>query len=88
MWYAPGNRPSAMSALTRQGLKSFLLRHDIRYTGTANWSAAHRRWLSEMVLPSAPQPEIKLPRCHPDHSHERSNQSTLPVLAGSQIPSR
>jgi transposase len=39
----------------RQRLKSFLLRHDIRYTGTANWSAAHRRWLSEMVLPAAPQ---------------------------------
>lgn len=39
----------------RQRLKSFLLRHDIRYTGRANWSAAHRRWLSEMVLPSAPQ---------------------------------
>jgi transposase len=39
----------------RQRLKSFLLRHDIRYTGTANWSAAHRRWLAEMVLPSAPQ---------------------------------
>lgn len=39
----------------RQRLKSFLLRHDIRYTGRANWSAAHRRWLSEMVLPSAAQ---------------------------------
>lgn len=39
----------------RQRLKSFLLRHDIRYTGKANWSAAHRRWLSEMVLPSAAQ---------------------------------
>jgi transposase len=39
----------------RQRLKSFLLRHDIRYTGTANWSAAHRRWLAEMVLPAAPQ---------------------------------
>ncbi len=39
----------------RQRLKSFLLRHDIRYTGTANWSAAHRRWLAEMVLPSTAQ---------------------------------
>jgi len=26
-------------------LKSFLLRHDIRYAGRANWSAAHLRWL-------------------------------------------
>lgn len=39
----------------RQRLKSFLLRHDVRYTGRANWSAAHRRWLSEMVLPSTAQ---------------------------------
>jgi transposase len=39
----------------RQRLKSFLLRNDIRYTGRASWSAAHRRWLSELVLPSAPQ---------------------------------
>ena len=39
----------------RQRLKSFLLRHDIRYTGRANWSAAHRRWLSEMLLPSPAQ---------------------------------
>lgn len=39
----------------RQRLKSFLLRHDIRYAGRANWNAAHRRWLSEMVLPMASQ---------------------------------
>lgn len=31
---------------SRQRLKAFLLRHDIRYTGRAGWSAAHRRWLS------------------------------------------
>lgn len=39
----------------KQRLKSFLLRNDIRYTGRATWNAAHRRWLSELVLPSAPQ---------------------------------
>lgn len=39
----------------RQRLKSFLLRNDIRYTGRASWNAAHRRWLSELVLPSDPQ---------------------------------
>lgn len=39
----------------RQRLKAFLLRHDICYTGKANWSAAHRRWLSEKVLPSTAQ---------------------------------
>ncbi|TAK51945.1 MAG: IS110 family transposase [Gammaproteobacteria bacterium] len=39
----------------RQRLKSFLLRNDIRYTGQANWSAAHRRWLAQLVLPSRAQ---------------------------------
>lgn len=40
---------------SRQRLKAFLLRHDIRYTGRAGWSAAHRRWLAEVVLPTAAQ---------------------------------
>ncbi|MCG5078022.1 IS110 family transposase [Paraburkholderia tagetis] len=30
----------------RQRLKSFLLAHGVRYTGRADWSEAHRRWLS------------------------------------------
>jgi transposase len=34
----------------RQRLKSFLLMHDVRYTGTANWGPKHRRWLSEFVF--------------------------------------
>ena len=38
-------------------LKAFLLRHDIRYSGRANWSPAHLRWLSEVVCPS-PAPHI------------------------------
>ena len=33
----------------KQRLKSFLLRHDIRYTGTANWRPAHLRWLGTIV---------------------------------------
>jgi transposase len=36
---------------SRQRLKSFLLRHDYRYQGKANWSQAHRRYLRELVLP-------------------------------------
>ncbi len=42
--------------------KAFLLRHDIRYTGQANWSPAHLRWLSEVgcslsiAHPCAPAP--------------------------------
>lgn len=39
----------------KQRLKAFLLRNDIRYSGRATWNAAHRRWLAELVLPSAPQ---------------------------------
>jgi transposase len=36
-------------------LKAFLLRHDIRYTGRANWSPAHLRWLSEVVCQTPAQ---------------------------------
>jgi transposase len=36
-------------------LKAFLLRHDIRYSGRANWSPAHLRWLSEVVCPTPTQ---------------------------------
>jgi transposase len=32
-----------------------LLRQDIRYTGTANWGPAHRRWLAEVVCPTPAQ---------------------------------
>ena len=35
----------------RQRMKSFLLMHDVRYVGRANWGPAHRRWLSEFVFP-------------------------------------
>src|SRR5215510_8448946 len=35
--------------------KAFLLRHDSRYTGRANWSPAHLRWLSEVVCPTPAQ---------------------------------
>ena len=38
-------------------LTAFLLRHDIRYTGRANWSPAHLRWLSEVICPT-PAPQI------------------------------
>jgi transposase len=38
-------------------LKAFLLRHDIRYTGRANWAPAHLRWLSEVVC-STPAQQI------------------------------
>jgi transposase len=36
-------------------LKAFLLRHDIRDVGRANWTPAHVRWLSEVVCPTPAQ---------------------------------
>ena len=40
----------------RQRLKSFLLRHDIRYQGKSSWTEAHLRWLADEVrCPSAAQ---------------------------------
>lgn len=36
-------------------LKAFLLRQDIRYAGRANWTAAHLRWLANVVCPTPAQ---------------------------------
>ncbi len=46
-------RADAVQDLTRakQRLKSFLLRQGYRYSGKANWSEAHQRYLRELVLP-------------------------------------
>jgi transposase len=35
----------------KQRMKSFLLVHGVRYTGSADWRDAHRRWLSEFTFP-------------------------------------
>jgi transposase len=50
-------REDAMQDLKRskRRLKSFLLRHDIRYEGRANWNAAHLRWIAQLECPTAPQ---------------------------------
>ena len=58
--YVPGTEDEAFRDLARAWasarddlrqarprLKSFLLAHGVRYTGSANWGPAHRRWLSE-----------------------------------------
>ena len=37
--------------------KAFVLRHDIRSPGRANWRPAHRRWLSEVICPT-PAPQL------------------------------
>src|SRR5215831_14502493 len=50
-------REDALSDLkdAKLRLKAFLLRHDIRYVGRANWGPAHLRWLSEVVCPTPAQ---------------------------------
>ena len=35
----------------KRQLKALLLRNNIRYSGNANWSLKHLRWLTEMILP-------------------------------------
>jgi len=35
----------------KQRLKSFLLVHGVRYSGSADWRDAHRRWLSAFTFP-------------------------------------
>ena len=51
-------RAAAVEAATRvkQQLKSLLLRHGIKYTGTGeSWSSAYREWLSRLKLPHEAQ---------------------------------
>jgi transposase len=40
---------------SKQRLKSFMLRHGLRYKGKSNWSKAHRRWLSDIKMPHPSQ---------------------------------
>jgi hypothetical protein len=52
----PGFVPGASDAVddrrrSRHRLKGFLLRHGYRYQGKSSWSAAHERYLRELVLP-------------------------------------
>ncbi len=53
-------REDAVLALNsaKQRLKSFLLRHNIRFNGTANWSEKHLRWLAEDVNMSYPAQKV------------------------------
>lgn len=38
----------------RLQLKSFLLRHDVRYSGKTSWGTAHYRWLAELKFDATP----------------------------------
>ena len=50
-------RETAMKDLkdAKYQLKALLLRNNINYSGTANWSLKHLRWLTELVLPHPAQ---------------------------------
>jgi transposase len=50
-------REAAMKDLkdAKYQLKALLLRNNINYAGTANWSLKHLRWLTELVLPHPAQ---------------------------------
>jgi len=69
--YVPSAEDEAMRDLSRaredavavlkqakQRLKSFLLRYNIRFDGSANWSEKHLHWLAESV--NMPYPEQKI----------------------------
>ena len=45
------NAPRDLKAATYR-LKAFRLRHDLRGEGRAHWTAAHLRWLSEIICPT------------------------------------
>ena len=48
---APEDARSDLNA-AKYRLKAFILRHDIRYEGRANWGPAHLRWLAKAVSPT------------------------------------
>lgn len=51
------SRERAMQDLNdaKYQLKALLLRNNIQYAGTANWSLKHMRWLTEIILPHPAQ---------------------------------
>ncbi len=69
--YVPNREDEAMRDLSRaredamiiqksarQRLKSFLLRHNIRYQGRANWGEKHLRWLADEVRLPIPAQQV------------------------------
>ena len=61
-------------------LNAFVLRHDIRYTGRANWGAAHLRWLSEVVGPTPAQPIVWQEYVRAVHAHRERLQRLAQAL--------
>ena len=55
-------------------LKSFLLRHDIRYEGKANWNEAHLRYLARIVCPTPAQQIVYQEYLHAITEHSQRLQ--------------
>jgi transposase len=55
-------------------LNAFLLRHARRYTGQANWGAAPRRWLSEVVCHTPAQPRVFQAEVRAVNAHSERRQ--------------
>jgi transposase len=65
---------------TKGRLQAFLLRPDIRYTGRANWSPAHLRWLSAGVCPTPAQPIVLQEYVHAVTAHTERLQRLAQAL--------
>lgn len=80
-------RADAVHDLTRakQRLKSFLLRHGYRYSGKANWSAPHQRYLRELVLP-LPALKAVLEECLLAIDQASERVTRLEMLLEVQLP--
>ena len=81
-------RADAVHDLTRakQRLKSFLLRQGYRYSGKANWSEAHQRYLRELVLP-LPALKAVLEECLLAIDQAVQRVARLDDLLAAQVPS-
>jgi len=80
-------RADAVHELTRakQRLKSFLLRQGYRYSGKANWSEAHQRYLRELVLP-LPALKSVLEECLLAIQQAKDRVTRLEELIAAQVP--
>jgi transposase len=80
-------RADAVHDLTRakQRLKSFLLRQGYRYSGKANWSEAHQRYLRELVLP-LPALKSVLEECLLAIKQASERVTRLEELIAAQVP--
>jgi len=71
-------REAAMKDLkeAKYQLKALLLRNNIRYEGTANWSKKHLRWLTELILPHPAQQIVLQEQLRTIANHRRAHPAT------------